>query len=388
MKRPFLLMGMAALLAMTSCSSFDEPVAMDGEGTPLSRAGSRSIPVTSEEDLRNAVEFGEEEITIASSFSLSQDLELSYPVVINGMEGKTLTTTASLICTSDVTFNNLTIDATTPRGTGAITLNAENISVVLKGVNLTQHTAGTTDDSTYEGLAIKNVTCNNSLRLENTNIVLPGNYVRAINMYTPKASSVELEILNSHITCGTDLSMPSTYARVLSFSGVSCDNLVIDNSTLEGAYYVVNVNGSSKVTANVKNNSVLDGRAGFNIWSTNFTANVDNSKIIGRNNYPGPTETFANIVINQGAEYGTLNLNNVTFEMDVQKDNGTNYQYAVSFRASNQTMVADGTITVIDSEHNGVTSFVSANQGVVNLDITKGPNYKFVGINTGNKIFM
>ena len=378
-KKLFLLASLAATLAMTSCSSFDEPAALDGDGMPLTRSGERAYGVTNETQLRNAVALGIPDIAVTADITLTQALEINKTVSISGATGKKITSSAPIVCKASANFSNLTINATTPVGQGAINLEAEGIVVELDGVNITQNTAGTQDDSHFEGLGIKNVTCKNTLKLNNTTITLPANkYVRAINMYTENPSWVNLEIKNSHLRCGTDLSYPSTYARVLSFSNVSCDNLVIDNSTLKGAYYVVNVNSESTVVANVTNGSVLDGRAAFNIWTPGFVANVTESTLIGRNNYAGPTESFANIVINQGATDCILNLTNTIFKMDVIEKQQTNEQYAISFRASDQTLKLTGYMKIFDTTGNQVASYFSANQGVTNLDIQEAPGFELI----------
>lgn len=378
-KKKFFLLASLAALAMTSCSSFDEPAALDGNGMPLTRAGERAYGVTNETQLRNAVALGIPDIAVTADITLTQALEINKTVSISGAAGKKITSSAPIVCKASANFSNLTINATTPVGQGAINLEAEGIVVELDGVNITQNTAGTQDDSHFEGLGIKNVTCKNTLKLNNTTITLPANkYVRAINMYTENPSWVNLEIKNSHLRCGTDLSYPSTYARVLSFSNVSCDNLVIDNSTLKGAYYVVNVNSESTVVANVTNGSVLDGRAAFNIWTPGFVANVTESTLIGRNNYAGPTESFANIVINQGATDCILNLTNTIFKMDVIEKQQTNEQYAISFRASDQTLKLTGYMKIFDTTGNQVASYFSANQGVTNLDIQEAPGFELI----------
>lgn len=269
-KKLFLLASLAAALAMTSCSSFDEPAALDGDGMPLTRAGELTQTVTSETALKRAVRDKKADITIGADFTMTSSLTLDYPVTIRGGVGKTLTTKAPFICTSNVEFKDLTVVAETSTGSGAINMEAENIDVVLKNVHLTQNTAGTADAQANVGIAILNTACNNTLTIDSTTMVLPGNYVRAVSMYNATKKTVGLEIKNSHITCGTNLSFPSTYARLLSFSNVKTaagSPVVIDNSTLEGAYYVVNVNMDSEIQVDVKNNSVLDGRAAFNIWT-------------------------------------------------------------------------------------------------------------------------
>lgn len=378
-KKLFLLASLAAALAMTSCSSFDEPAALDGDGMPLTRAGELTQTVTSETALKRAVRDKKADITIGADFTMTSSLTLDYPVTIRGGVGKTLTTKAPFICTSNVEFKDLTVVAETSTGSGAINMEAENIDVVLKNVHLTQNTAGTADAQANVGIAILNTACNNTLTIDSTTMVLPGNYVRAVSMYNATKKTVGLEIKNSHITCGTNLSFPSVYARLLSFSNVktaSGSPVVIDNSTLEGAYYVVNVNMNSEIQVDVKNNSVLDGRAAFNIWTPGFVGNVTESTLIGRNNYAGPTESFANIVINQGATDCTLNLTNTIFKMDVIEKQQTNEQYAISFRASDQTLKLAGYMKIFDTEGNQVPSYFSANQGVTNIDIQEEPGFE------------
>lgn len=381
-KKLFLLASLAAL-AMTSCSSFDEPAALDGDGMPLTRAGERAQTVTSVAELKRAVRSQEPEIVIGANFTMTEALQLNYPVTISGTEGVTLTTEASFICTSDATFKDLTINATTPKGSGAINMEAENIDVVLKNVHLTQNTAGTADAQANVGIAILNTACNNTLTIDSTTMVLPGNYVRAVSMYNATKKTVGLEIKNSHITCGSDLSYPSTYARLLSFSNVDTEDgspVVVDNSTLEGAYYVFNVNMESKIAVDVKNNSVLDGRAAFNLWSPNCTVNVNNSTLTGRNNYQGPTESFANIVLNPGSTNSNITLDNVTFNLDVTKEGTTNRQYAISLRQNNQTITLAGTITINDTQKNQAPTYVSTSlTDLSDINVYQETGYNYVG---------
>lgn len=371
-KKLFLLASLAAF-AMTSCSSFDEPAALDGDGMPLTRSGERAVfEVNSQSDLILALNRKVSAIQIASSFELNQSVTITNATTITSASDAVITSTAPIICKANATFNGVKIDATTPKGSGAINMEAENIDVVLKNVHLTQNTAGTADAQANVGIAVLNTACNNTLTIDSTTMVLPGNYVRAVSMYNATKKTVGLAIRNSHITCGTNLSYPSTYARLLSFSNVKTaagSPVVIDNSTLEGAYYVVNANMDSEIQVDVKNNSVLDGRAAFNIWTAGFVGNVNGSTLIGRNNYSGPTESFANIVINEEATGCTLNLTNTIFKMDVITKQQANEQYAVSFRASNQTLKLVGSLDIYSTPGNDVNSFFSANAGVVNINI-------------------
>ena len=370
-KKLFLLASLAAALAMTSCSSFDEPAALDDGGEPLSRAGERAAIVTNVNELKRSLRAQDSEIVIGESFSLTEELQLTYPVTISGTDGVTLTTKAAIICTGDsVKFKNLSINANTPTSKGVIEFGKDNVKIDLYKVNLVQNTPGTSDSGSTVAIGIQNLYSDNTLTITDCDFNLPNNYVRAINAVGTTLVPFNLTIKDSKINCGTNLSFPSVYARLINLGNIKCDNLLIDNSTLQGAYYVVNVNGSSEVTANVVNKSVLDGRAGFNIWSKGFVGNVNNSTIIGHNNYAGPTESFANIVICNTAENCKLNLTDATFKMDVNTEGQTNSQYAVSFRASNQTMTLAGNLDIYTTAANNVgTSFFSANQGVGNISI-------------------
>lgn len=153
-----------ATLSMTSCGGSNESSAQrDNKADIVAAKTEEPIVVNSEEALKNAIANKESGITIGDDSTLTSDLKLDYPVTISGTPGKTITTTAPIKCTGDVIFQNLTIDATTPRGISAIYLEKEGISVVLKSVNFTQHVDGPTDGFEDGDLSIRNVTGNNTL---------------------------------------------------------------------------------------------------------------------------------------------------------------------------------------------------------------------------------
>lgn len=383
---------MVAVAAMTSCSSFDEPAIMDGEGDVLSRAGGTRIEplyVASEDELREAIANREPVVSVLEDFTMTQSLEIPYEMTLMSETGVTLTTQESIICKADVTFQGVTIDSNTPLGTGVITLGAEDITVTLDGANITQNAIGTEDARSKAGIAIKYEAYDNSLVIKNkTVITLPSNkYVRGIDMLPSETASVKsIKISDSRISIGTNPDFPSTYSRGISFSNIVCDSLVVDNSTLEGAYYIINVNGSSKVNAKVINGSTLSGRCGFNIWSNNFTALVENSTIVGKNNWSGSSETFANVVINTTAEYSNMTFRNMTFKMDVNNEYQTNRQYAIQYRASHQTLLVEGDITVIDTPKNAVTAYVTANYGVTDINASVN-DFNFIDTDANCKNF-
>ena len=391
MKKKFFWMFMVAAAAMTSCSSFDEPAVMDGEGEPLSRAGARISYVTSEEQLRNALDFGVSEIEITTDIAVSDTLVIDSDVTLTATQGKKLTFAgkATFYCNANTYFKGITIDATNDLGTGAITLGTENIEVILDNVNLTQNAVGTEDARSKAGIAIKYEAYDNSLIIKNNTVItLPSNkYVRGIDLLPSETKSVKaIKISDSRISIGTNPDFPSTYSRGISFSNVECDSLVINKSTLEGAYYIINVNGTSKVNANVLNESTLSGRCGFNIWSNDFTALVENSTIVGKNNWSGSTETFANVVINTTAQNSNMIFRNMTFKMDVNNEYQSNRQYAIQYRASNQTLLVEGNITVIDTPKNDVNAYVVANYGVTDINASVN-DFTFINTDANCKNF-
>lgn len=142
----------------------------------------------------------------------------------------------------------------------------------------------------------------------------------------------------------------SAYSRAISTmknsgkvnDGTAITNLTVNNCVFEGVFYVINTMDNISLNVNV-NNSILDGRAAFNIYSIaehGSTFNVKDSKLIGRNCFPGQSEVFAAIVLNGMTSGGTYVQNNkVTLDnCDVVSDNApqteTNYQYGVSLRSA------------------------------------------------------
>lgn len=135
------------------------------------------------------------------------------------------------------------------------------------------------------------------------------------------------------------------YNSAKAYDGTAVTNLTVNRCVFEGVYYVINTLHNVSLNVDV-DDSVLDGRAAFNIWSTakaGSTFNVKNSRLIGRNCFSGPTEVFATVVLNgynsnDGASVKYVRNNTITLDnCDVVSDNApqteTNYQYGVSMRS-------------------------------------------------------
>lgn len=380
MKRILFISAMMTAAVFTSCTQSDD-LFIDNESVPVTRAGETGDVikiVNTEGAFLNALNTanGNTTILLGADITLTKEAVATKPVTITTSSNKKIISTSPLICKANVTFKDLEIDATTPKGKGAIQLSAEGIDVVLDHVTLTQHTAGSADGRVSSGIGIMYEAYNNSLTLcNNTTLTLPNNYVRGICMLPAGQTTIALSITDSKITCGTDWSYPSTYARGISFTHVKNPAetpIVIKNSTIEGAFYALNVNGESELEFDI-DNSTIDGRAAFNVASPNLKAVIDNSRLVGHNNYDGPSESFANIVMNPGSAGGELYLTNVIFELD-RKPLNTNTQYAFSLRDSNQSVYLDGIIKIIDKGMS-MMSFIAVVSSATNINFYATEDY-------------
>lgn len=125
-------------------------------------------------------------------------------------------------------------------------------------------------------------------------------------------------------------------------------NLTMKNSAIESLYYSINVI-TTKVKLNLEaDNCVFDGRAALNVWGQNPDKqylNYRNCKLIGRNWFGGPTEEFANIVVNYEARGYCMTLDNCDIVSDNDPQTETNRQYLASFRSPyrNSLVLLNGT---------------------------------------------
>ena len=135
------------------------------------------------------------------------------------------------------------------------------------------------------------------------------------------------------------------YNSAKAYDGTAVTNLTVNRCVFEGVYYVINTLHNVSLNVDV-DDSILDGRAAFNIWSTakaGSTFNVKNSKLIGRNCFSGSTEEFATVVLNDynsndvaSVKYvrnNTITLDNCDVVSDNAPQTETNYQYGVSMRS-------------------------------------------------------
>lgn len=137
--------------------------------------------------------------------------------------------------------------------------------------------------------------------------------------------------------------------------GTCKTNLVVRNSYIEGTYYCINTVFNVAHDIDIEN-SVFDGRAGLNIWTTSDVVsyiNVHSSKFIGRNTFSGPKEEFATIVFNgkNSDDSGRWVKNTVVTVEGSQicsynnPQTETNRQYSVQMRSQekNHLILSNGT---------------------------------------------
>ncbi|MBD9135839.1 MAG: hypothetical protein EGP73_13475 [Alistipes indistinctus] len=261
---------------------------------------------------------------------------------------------------------NLTLNQAGITVTGqanAVTLDADNLNVVLTGVTVNLQATGTGNTESKRFSAILATKRNNvALTLDKTNIVVPNAYISAISMLdaTDEGSVNRINIRNnSHVgpdenpiyigggnfelsgdqQAAFDKRSYSRGINILNTVGKTvCD---VDGSLIEGSYYSVYTKGTKNIEVRVAN-STLIGRAAFDIFCKGGKFNIDGSTLVGHNSFTGPTEDFAEIVFeslteNNGENYAlgnTMEINNsqiVSLRNPVQPNNN---QYGIDVRAA------------------------------------------------------
>lgn len=137
--------------------------------------------------------------------------------------------------------------------------------------------------------------------------------------------------------------------------GTCKTNLVVRNSYIEGTYYCINTVFNVAHDIDIEN-SVFDGRAGLNIWTTSDAVsyiNVHSSKFIGRNTFSGLKEEFATIVFNgKNIDDGGRWVKNTVVTVEGSQicsynnpQTETNRQYSVQMRSQekNRLILSNGT---------------------------------------------
>lgn len=278
---------------------------------------------------------------------------------IPNLDGKGKTLALPLKVSADATISNLTIRPSESIEANGITILRDSIDLSLNGVDI-YVSSNNSSAGLNTGLLIAEVN-NVTATLKDCHIVVPKKNQRGINMHSAKtAGTTTVTLDNTHIgptlePLTTDYSR-DTYtqeqidafkgrvdSRGVSFGGPHSARYVLNlrnGSVIEGMFYAINFTYyAAPVEINV-DRSIIDGRCAFNIWTNGegTKINVTNgSKLVGRNYFPGPTEVFANIVINrdnnQSAENNIITVRDSEFHCFNEPQTNTNWQYALDVRS-------------------------------------------------------
>lgn len=281
------------------------------------------------------------------------------------LDAKNATITTPLTIGGSLVLKNLTVNVT---DANAIVTNANNITFTLNNVKMISTTANKANSR--NGLYIGNSNVNATLI--DCRIVSGGKDPRGISIVNDvtkgditltldntKISTAETWIGNVAYTEEQIAYFKSQiggngYPRGISIYG--CDEgtatvNILNGSAIEGFAYAINC-GTNDVNAEPRiihvKDSYLDGRCAFNLWNNSVVANVENSTLVGRNYFGGPTEDFATIVYNKGTHSVTVKDSEVISYNAPQT--ATNHQYSVSLRSTGCTLRLLGSTKLIEKE--------------------------------------
>ena len=239
---------------------------------------------------------------------------------------------------ANVVFDNLTVSSTNEQSLVKVVGTGQKVTIRNGSLLLTS------GKSNQSGFNIQNGGHENTITalLEDTYI---GFGATKVNVDKSQDYTYTDEKKNDFTKSAWSRAITVGYNSAKAYDGTAVTNLTVNRCVFEGVYYVINTLHNVSLNVDV-DDSVLDGRAAFNIWSTakaGSTFNVKNSKLIGRNCFSGPTEVFATVVLNgynsnDGASVKYVRNNTITLDnCDVVSDNApqteTNYQYGVSMRS-------------------------------------------------------
>ena len=275
---------------------------------------------------------------------------------VTGLNGGGKTLTKRVEIAADAELSNLTIN--TPKGS-SVTLAADDINVMLDGLTIYQQANDGSNNCAILAANHNNLT----LLVKNSHLIVPKSSQRGINIHgaTDPASVCTVTLDNTHVgstleVMGVDEYTDEQNTRfkgLYDLRGISiashAGNVIIkmqNNSVIEGVFYAINSVQHNDNFEIYVDNSRLDGRCAFNIWSDGKGIfNVTNSILIGRNPFTGSTEDFATIVICgkdgswAGAANNTITVKNSEIYCYNKPEVETNFQYAADMRSPRKNVL-------------------------------------------------
>ena len=177
--------------------------------------------------------------------------------------------------------------------------------------------------------------------------------------------------------------------RGLNFGRLTNSTITINNSTMQGFFYVLNNvtgdNGNMTGSTLTANNSTFKGRAALNVWGYGAEYEFSDCSVIGINNYGGGQEVFSCFVFNnQNTCYdNTLTINGGTFVStvfdEVGGSNPNAAQYLLSVRRAGNTVVVNNSQYSCTKElgdtKGGISDQIRANSSItINDGVYNCPN--------------
>ena len=300
------------------------------------------------------------EITLTDNITTSEVLTIGHATTIDG-QGFYIKGTAahvmSVTASEQVVLKNMTVYAARKAdNTGAILLGANNINLLIDNVRINSTCRGI--NQTTVGLSGMNVTIKNSILslvwgsgLEDDGTANSINYDQ------------ETYYAYSNYSRGINV-----YAQNSTFT--------IENSTIQGFFYNVNVPGQNTQGMNfVASNCAFKGRAAMNVWGTNGTYTYNDCTVRGINNFSGSQEFFACFVFNNNGSIcanNSLTINGGTVVSTWFNDNGAANPKASQFFLASRGK--DNTIVVNNAQYSCPKNYGNEKGGVVEYVYGNGQN--------------
>jgi hypothetical protein len=329
-------------------------------------ASAWAVNVSNLADLQTALANGGE-ITLTANITATGAIVIDKATTINGggfCIKNAATTDAIAINTNEaVVLNNLTIYAATTNNGRGIGINALSFNLTLNNVTINAIQRGITlNEDGYTGCTL---TVNNSTIQKIHGLAVDAN---------GNPTSVDY---NTTVLAGNNYE----HSRGISLWDMQNSDVVIDNTTIQGFYYAVNMTNQdfSGTTVTYQNNCVVRGRDAFNCHSENCTLNFNNSTVYGINWAGGTYESFASLVLDKKSTNVTLNITGATVYsvfVGAGKTNVNATQFLVANRGTNNRVNITNTDYTCPDEggqdgKGGIVEYVGVG-GVVTVD---GGNY-------------
>lgn len=298
---------------------------------------------------------------LTNATTYPENIDYAYLLIeqpASGLNGGGKTITKRVEIAANAELSNLIINS--PKGNG-ITLAADDINVVLDGLTIYQNEVDLTNGYNCAILAANHN--NLKLTVKNSHLIVPKSNQRGINIHSANdpSSVCTITLDNTHIGPTLEIIGDGDYTAEQNniFKGLSDlrgisiasheGNIIVklqNNSIIEGVFYAINSVQHHDNFEIYVNNSRLDGRCAFNIWSDGKAIiNTNNSKLIGRNPFGGPTEVFATIVVYQkdgswaGAANNTITVKDSEIHCYNNPETPTNIQYAADMRSPRKNIL-------------------------------------------------